>query len=126
MTIPAALFALTLAAAAHGGEPPPSDLDLYASSMLAGLHSHPVGLEGRRLDRAERALARRRASLRAWLVTRIGEAPVAQVENDIQEEVESVYWTRGPTLEEEWDNIARASRILSRLERRRRRAQRSN
>jgi hypothetical protein len=125
VTVAAVLLTVGVAAGAYGAEPR-SDLDLYMSSLLAGIHSHPVGLEGRRLERAERALDRRRATIREWLVSRLGEAAVAEQEAALHEEVSSVYWVRGPTLDEEWAWIGRARRNLGRLERRRRQAQRSN
>ena len=125
MSAGAALLAVGLSALALAAEiPPPTDLELYAASSLAGLHSHPVGWEGARLDRAERAINRRRSEIRDWLVEREGEEAVARVDDEIEESVSSVYWTGSRSLEEEWADIGRARRALGRLERRRRRSER--
>ena len=120
----AALIALSFPAAVCAAASPPSDLELYSATMLTGLHSHPVGRAGARIEAAERAVAHRRAAIRAWLVSRLGEEPLSQLERATHDEVESVYWSRGPTEEEEWARIVEARQSLGRLEQRRRRLER--
>ena len=63
----------------RGGSDRDTDLELYEASSLGALHSHPVGRVGARLDRAERAINRRRDEIRDWLVAREGEAAVRRL-----------------------------------------------
>jgi hypothetical protein len=119
----ATLLILGLPGWAHAAEPRPTDLELYAASSLVGLHSHPVGRAGTKLDRAERALNRRRSEIGEWLIAREGEAAVRRIDKEILEEVSSVYWTRGPSEAEERANIERSRHALEKLERRKQRAE---
>lgn len=125
MRAAAGVLIFSLAGCAHDAEAPISDVDLYFASLLVGLHSHPVGRDGDRIERAERVINRRRSGLREWIVAREGEEAVVRREQEIEEEIHSVYWVRGPSEAEEWDNIARAQSNLVRLERRRRRVERA-
>lgn len=116
----AALSLLFLASSAHARDDPRSDLELYRSSSLAGLHEHPIGFEGHQLDVAERKFSHRRAIIRAWLVGREGAAALDAVDEDIAEVVHGVYWVRSPSVAQEWHSIRRAKQDLSVLERRKR------
>ena len=126
MTGAAALLAFGLAVLTDGSARPPTDLELYMESDLSGLHSHPIGLAGVHLTRAERRIGRRRAAIRPWVAAREGEARLAEVEAETASAVHDVYWTHGPTEAEEWAAIQRARRALGRLESRRRRLERAN
>jgi hypothetical protein len=122
----AALLAFGLAVLTDGSARPPTDLELYLESDLSGLHAHPIGLVGVRMDRAERRIAHRRAAIRPWIAARVDEAHLAEVEAETASTVHDVYWTHGPTEAEEWATIQRARRALGRLESRRRRLERAN
>ncbi len=115
------LFFLTSSALARDDQR--SDLELYRSSSLAGMHGHPIGFEGHQLDVAERKFSARRAIIRAWLVGREGAAALDTVDEDISEEVHGIYWLRSPSVAQEWSNIRRAKEALSVLERRKRLAE---
>jgi len=119
-----ALMSLSLVGSAYAAQQSPGDLDLYRWSSLAGLHGHPVGYEGHKLDVAERDLGRRRAAIRAWLVVREGEAVLARIDQEIADGVHDVYYVRSPSTAEEWDNLMRARRYVAQLERRKRSADR--
>ena len=119
----AALSLFFLASSAHARDDPRSDLELYRSSSLAGLHGHPIGFEGHQLDVAERKFSHRRAIIRAWLVGREGAAALDTADEDIAEEVHGIYRFRSPSVAEEWRNIRRAKLDLSELERRKRLAE---
>ena len=118
-----ALSLLVLVSSAQARDDPRSDLELYHSSSLAGLHGHPKGLEGRQLDVAERKFSHRRAIIRAWLVGREGAAALDTVDEDIAEEVHGIYWIRSPSVAQEWRSIRQAKQDLSVLERRKRLAE---
>ena len=126
MRAAAGLLLFGLAGCTHRAEPALSDIDLYLASSLMGLHSHPLGSDGRRIERAERIINRRRSAIRPWLVAREGEEAIVRLEREMEEGLDSVSWVRGPTEAEEWANIARARTNLVRLERRRHRAERGD
>lgn len=112
------LAAVAMGSEARASEAPQTNLALYGASSLAGLHSHPSGTEGRRLDAAERKLNRRRAVIRDWLVLMEGAETLDQLDKKIEDEVHGIYWVRGPTVREEWRQIRTAKKFLKELERR--------
>ena len=114
-----------LASGAQGSDPSQTDLDLYGSSSLAGMHDHPLGFEGHKLEVAERKIGRRRAVIRAWLVDREGAATLDQLDKDIDDSVYQVSWTGTRSLDDEWRGIHLARQNLKELERRKRLAEES-
>ncbi|MCA0210632.1 MAG: hypothetical protein LCH74_16340 [Proteobacteria bacterium] len=102
----------------RASEAPQTNLALYGASSLAGLHSHPFGVEGRWLYAAERKLNRRRAVIRDWLVLMEGAETLDRLDKNIEDEVHGIYWVRGPTVQEEWRQIRTAKKFLKELERR--------
>jgi len=114
------LSMLFLTSCTHTSRSPDTDLELYGSSSLAGLHAHPIGVEGRKLEDAERKLGLRRAIIRKWLVARAGVTTLEKMDKDIADQAHDVYWIGSPSMDEEWRNIWSAKRDLRELERRKR------
>ena len=108
---------LAVAGGAHASDPSLTDLELYASTSLVGVHSHPIGFEGRKIEAAERDINRRRAFLREWLAIREGALALDELD---KENAEGVLWIRGPSVEDEWNTIRLARKNLRELERRKR------
>ena len=115
-----ALAMLVFASGAHGSNPSQADLELYSSSSLAGMHDHPIGFEGRKLEIAERKISHRRAIIRAWLVAREGVATLDQLDEDIEDSLDGVSWIGSRSLDDEWRSIRQARQDLKELERRKR------
>lgn len=103
----------------------PGLLAIYAETSLLTLHGHPLGQEGRELDRLEAAYNRERNRVAERLVALCGRAAVDKVDQDLLDEVQEVVFVRGPTLEEEYDNLDRARRALGRLKHRLKREERA-
>jgi hypothetical protein len=101
-----------------------TDLTLYRSSLLLGLHSHPVGFEGRKLDAAERNLKHRRTVIRDWLVAREGETILDKLDEEAADEAHGVFWVASRSVEDEWNSIRFANRTLKMLEKRKKLADR--
>ena len=115
-----ALSMLFLASCAHTPDYPLTDLDLYRSTSLAGIHAHPWGFEGRLLVAAERKVGHRRAIVRAWLAAREGAETLDAIDSEIDDQVHGIYWIGSPSVDDEWRNIRRAKESLRELERRKR------
>lgn len=106
-------------ASAIASEMPQTNLELYRATYMQILHGHPAGIEGKRLDRAERVLGERRAKIRSWLKTCESEPALAAIDDEVVEVVHDIHWIRTPSVQEEWEIIREARRALSLLEKRR-------
>lgn len=102
-------------------KPEPTDLALYAASSLDGIHNHSTDDEGRRLKLAEDMVARRREKVRVWLASRVGSETLERIDQEIYDEPRNLMWVRGPTIEQELENLRFARLSLIKLEQRKRR-----
>ena len=91
---------------------------MWGGTSLVGLHSHAVGPRGRALERVEAAHEQRRAATGRRLAALCGRAALEAVDDEAVEAANQVYWTRGPTNDEEWSQLNRARNALARLTRR--------
>ena len=119
-----AALLLTAACTAASYAESPTDLELYGRSSLAGLHSHPLTSEGRKLEAAEESINRRRAAIKAWLACREGADVPENLDRQIQEEVGEVLWSGNITVGDEWRRIRAARHALEKLEQRKLAAER--
>ena len=99
-----------------------ADLELYQRSLGLEVHSHPVGQEGWRLNRAEARLSRRRQAIMPWLESRHGRERIEEARCAVRDCEGTVSFIGGPTLVEEWRWVRRMDHALDELERRRRQA----
>jgi hypothetical protein len=93
----------------------PSNLELYAASSLIGMHSHPIGFEGRKLEKAEAAHHQQLKAVSIILAKVVGDVALQKIDDDLLQEAHDVYWVRGLSLEEEWRNLRNAKKALATL-----------
>jgi hypothetical protein len=106
---------LTSALSIAQADEQPSNLELYAASSLIGMHSHPIGFEGRKLEKAEAAHNQRRKEMSANLAKTMGEAALQKIDDDLEQQAWDVYWVSAPSLAQEWRSLNDAKRALATL-----------
>jgi hypothetical protein len=113
-------LALLAVEAVAASDDPLTDMQLYAASSLTGIHAHPIGSDGKRLEAAEDNLNRRRAIIRDWLAKREGSEAVDELDDYLSQTANEVLWSGAVSLEEEWQRIREVRHALQKLERRKR------
>jgi hypothetical protein len=106
---------LTSALSIAQADEQPSNLELYAASSLIGMHSHPIGFEGRKLEKAEAAHNQQLKAVSIILAKAVGDAALQKIDDDLLQDAHDVYWVRGLSLEEEWQNLRNAKKAVATL-----------